>query len=120
MRGWLGALLLVVVAGCQVEDHHRPYFHDDTNDLPEFSAMHLGQPFEDQSVTDILSPDERAALVHSDFSEVVGASDDDLTSPHSLEPPKQPNAGDKAAGIGMSLLGVGITLGAMAAPYLLF
>ena len=58
MRTWTGraagvAAIVIVVAACGV-DQHRPYFHDDAADTPEFSATRLGDPPEEDSVAKVL------------------------------------------------------------------
>ena len=111
------ALLLGLVGGCTMEDSHRPYFHDDSKDLPEFSAARLGQPFDDASISEVLSPEEREALSMSEFADMFAPPENDGGE---RPAPRGQSTGDKIAGASMSLIGVGITLGAMAAPYLLF
>lgn len=116
---WLLKLVVVLTVGCAMqEDKHRAYFHDENKYPAEFSASHLGQDFGDSSVTDLLSPAERQALKGTEWHRVgrdeVGRGDEAF--------PKlgeEPSSSDKVAGATMTLIGLGITVGAMVAPYFL-
>ena len=123
MRTWvmwkMAVVVVALVMGCSVPDKHRAYFHDDTKFPEAFSAAHIGQDFEERSVVDLLSPDERGAMRRTDWN---WASRDtaDGNDPAIAEPGAEPSTSDKIAGTTMSLIGMGITLGAIAAPYLLY
>lgn len=121
MRTWLGMLVVVgaLVGGCGMQDKHRAYFHDEESSRPEFAATHLGQNFDERSVTDFLSPEERQALAMTDWGP-RGAFDTGRVSGEPPPPDADQSTGDKIAGTTMTLLGLGITLGAMVAPYLLY
>lgn len=120
MRMWWTLKLVVVLAvGCSVpQDNHRAYFHDDNRYPAEFSASHLGQDFDDSSVTELLSPAERNALTDTEWHR-VGREPAGRGSDAFAELGKEPTTGDKVAGTTMTLIGLGITVGAMVAPYFL-
>ena len=127
MRTWTGraagvAAIVIVVAACGV-DQHRPYFHDDAADTPEFSATRLGDPPEEDSVAKFLNDDEREAVRRSGMTGIrVDDPKTALDAVPSEDPPKGPvgSAMDKAGKVGVSVLGVGLSLAAAAAPFLLF
>jgi len=123
----------VVVTACGLEDSyrdsHRPAFHDSESGNPEFEKIRMGQDFDEFSAMDLLSADERQALRNSGypsnglFAEELREEPDGM--PADLGPEDPPKTGmrrtlDKAAGATVAILGVGVTLGMMAAPYLLF
>jgi hypothetical protein len=114
---------VALVIGCTMHDKHRAYFHDDSKYPEAFSATHLGQGFDESSVVDFLSPAERAALHKTDWhmaardslAESAAAGDLGVTAPGG-----EPSTGDKIAGATMSVLGMGITVGAIVAPFFLY
>lgn len=93
----------------------------ESGDDDEFSASHLGDGLGEGSMWEMLTPEERAAAERSGVAW--------------LEREKPPTAGeaspaaesggvskklDKAGKVGFSLLAVGLSLAAAAAPFLLF
>ena len=120
MRTWLMMTLVVValVVGCAMQDKHRPYFHDEGKYPDAFSATYMGQDFDERSVVDFLSPAEREALRKTDWQMASEHADEFDQSSTGLGAP--PSTGDKVAGTTMSVIGMGIALGAMAAPFLLY
>ena len=124
-RGVLVGLLgVTVVAGCGMEDKHRPFFHDPNAEAPELSAARLGDGFDDDSAADFLRPEEREAVRRAGITDIHLSEAEDGSAPRIPEPatPKGPigRAFDTAGKIGVALLGVGLTLGAAVAPFLLF
>ena len=119
--GFFGVALLV--AACGLEDKHRPAFHDDSKDIPEFSKARLGDGFDDDSASDFLTAEERQAIKRSGMTGVHVADEDDLANDE--EDQQQPDAEksptahalDKAGKVGVALLSVGVTLGALVAPF---
>ena len=114
------AAVATLVAACAM-DQHRPYFHDEDKDTPEFSAARLGDPIDEDSVADFLKPDERNAVRRSGMTGIrVDEPKAELDEP--AKPPQGPvaHALDTAGKVGVSLLGVGLTIGAAVAPFLLF
>jgi len=113
------ALLAAVVAvgGCGPASH-RPPFHDDADDMPEFSAARLGDPFDDDSVGDMLSPEEREAVRQSGMTGV-------RVDPKPLAPDAKPaapqgpiaHALDVLGNITVAVLGVAVTVGMAIAPF---
>lgn len=124
MRTWLLVKVVIVglIVGCAgVEDKHRAYFHDDSKYPSGFSASHLGQDFDERGVVDLLSPEERRAMAKTDWS--WGSRERDVANdfdPSGAELGAEPSSSDKFAGATMSVLGMAITLGAMAAPFFLY
>jgi hypothetical protein len=125
---WAAGLVaaLVFVGACGLEDHHRPSFHDEKNETPEFSDTHLDDPFEKSSAADFLSPTERDAVRRSGMTG-FGLEDDpdaaELDEATADPPPAHgtaARAADKAGKVGVALLSVGVTLGALVAPFFLF
>ncbi len=131
--GWLwrgcvaGLFGVALIAGaCGLEDKHRPAFHDDSKDNPEFSKIRLGDGFDDDSASDLLTPEEREAVKRSGMTGVHVADendplDDEARKLETPEPPKGPvaRALDNAGKVGVALLSVGVTLGALVAPFFL-
>jgi len=131
LRRWgvvVGVAVTVYLGGCAAQDQHRPFFHDDEKDIPEFSHSRLGDSWEDDSVAEFLRPEERAALRRSGTS---GLRADDLDQPEEEADaddalPEEPQGGpvsralDKAGKVAVSALGVGISVGMIVAPYFLF
>ena len=131
--GWLGRGCVVgffgvalALGGCGLEDKHRPAFHDDSKDIPEFSKARLGDGFDDDSASDFLTAEERQAIKRSGMTGVHVAEEDDLANDEEgqqeTDPPKGPmaHALDKAGKMAVEALGVGISVGMVVAPYFLF
>jgi len=96
-------------------------WHDPQKESPELSAVQLGDPWSEGSAADFLGPQERDAVASS------GASwtDEDvrLAMRENARPAPQgtmEKAADHAGKLGVTLMGVGITLGAVVAPFFLF
>ncbi len=117
--GWAAVAIAVLVGGCAA-DRHRPSFHDDAEDIPAFSASHLGDPPDNDSVADLLLPEEREAVLRSGMTGV--RVDPAGAVSHLDDPPKTGISGalDKVGKVFVSLLGVALTVGAAVAPFLLF
>jgi hypothetical protein len=113
---------LVTAGGC-AEDKRR------VEREKEFSAARLGGKFQvDDPLVRMLSPDERQAMVRAGMLDVpedgdlegavaAAEADADGDGESDLE---EKSGMDKAGDVMMSVLTVSITLGMMAAPYLLF
>jgi hypothetical protein len=85
-----------------------------SEDADEITAEHLGDPSEGESMWEMLSPEEQAAVQRSGVDWVEArrsAGDGDAKAESKV---------DKAGKIGFSILAVGMTLAAAAAPFLLF
>jgi hypothetical protein len=123
LLGWVGGLFgsMLLVAACGI-DQHRPFFHGDDDETPEFSAARLGDPFDADSVTDFLAPEEREAVMRSGMTglRLHDANDSGAARPEPEPKSRIGRALDTAGKVGVSLLGVGVTLGAAAAPFLMF
>ena len=127
--GWLGRGCVVgffgvalALGACGLEDKHRPAFHDDSKDIPEFSKARLGDGFDDDDASDFLTREERQAVKSSGMTGVHVADDDDLDDEEGqqeADPPKSATAHalDNAGKMGVALLSVGVTLGALVAPF---
>ncbi len=90
-----------------------------------FSAEHLGDVDEDDSLAALLSPEEREAVERSGMTKGPQLADDDELSPQHPATDEQPKGKfdrttDTAGKLGVALLSVGVTLGAIAAPFFLF
>jgi hypothetical protein len=125
-RGWVLAVAAIVVGGwlgaCGMDQKHKPFFHQDDEDGPAYSSK-LGDPLDEDSVAALLTPDEREAVERSGMK-VRHESDQDESSDPSSRPKgyadSEDSTADKAGKLSMALLTVGITLGAMAAPFFMF
>jgi hypothetical protein len=120
----VGVVFLALACGI---DSHRPGFHDDSEDLPAFSAARLGDPFGEGSALDFLEPEEREAVERSGMTGLNFRDDDpaagsEAEPPDGADPDRRQDEGmlDKASKVGVALLSVGISLGAAAAPFFLF
>jgi hypothetical protein len=133
MGAWRGVMVLgaLALAACGYEDRHRAFFHDDSKDRPEFSAVHLGDGFEDDSAADFLNPTEKEAVEKSRVSDSKLEMEPGPDGSLRLVPAKEPAAAarepqqeegflDRAGKVSVSVLGVGLSLAAAAAPFLLF
>jgi hypothetical protein len=107
--GAAGLLLCGLVAvGCGTE--RESLFGPD--DVSETSAWHLG---EGQSVVELLGSDEADAVHDSGASWAT----EDTAAVKGL-PERDESFADRAGKMGLVILGLGMTVGAAAAPYLLF
>jgi len=94
---------------------------DDDEDADEFSASHLGDGMGEGSLWEMLTPEEKAAAEKSGVPWLDGekatakanASSDGESSSTSKKL-------DKAGKVGFSILAVGLSLAAAAAPFLMF
>jgi hypothetical protein len=93
---------------------------DEDADADEFSASHLGDGMGEGSLWEMLSPEEKAA---AEKSGVPWLDDDKATAKAGASSEGQSDNMkklDKAGKVGFSLLAVGLSLAAAAAPFLLF
>jgi hypothetical protein len=105
-----GVATVVLAAGaCGLERRHA----DDQEVLPEVSAERLGDLSAQDSILDLLDPDEREAVERTGLS---GARPEHVAAP----PRAREGALDKAGGAGLSVLVVAISAAAVAAPFFLF
>ena len=117
---WRGWMVVLVAAGLGVAacglDKPEPWLGDDTPD--EFSAASLGKS---PVTADMLTPAEREALAR-DRGKPVLFGDEELASEGGSEDPRpgEEDGEEKAGKLALSLLTVGLSLAAAAAPYLLF
>jgi hypothetical protein len=115
---WAAALLAAAIgtAGCGPATHRAP-LHDDADDTPEFSAAHLGDPFDDDSVGDMLNPAEREAVRQSGMTGVRVDPKPLTDAPKA--PPQGPiaHALDVLGNITVAVLGVAVTIGMAIAPF---
>ncbi len=132
--GW--AVVTVAVAslvGCALEDSHRPVFHDESKDNPELSAGRIGEPWEQSDISQFLNPQERAALARSGAHDLTLSPEEsaDGTVRWVVQRPTEAEADtapvkedegmlDKAGRVGVVVFGVGLSVAAAVAPYLLF
>jgi hypothetical protein len=120
-------LALLMGSACGLDAEHLKKQHD----ADEFSASRLDGKFASNDlIVQMLSPEERAALGNAGMmadaevgsgdpaAEDGGEKTDGDNSTDAFGQPK--TTGDKIGDAMMSMLTVGITLGMMAAPYLLF
>ena len=118
MRLLLAAVVVMaigMVGACGLDDAHK-------KDDKEFSAARLDGKFgSNDPIVQMLSPQEREAL---DRAGLMAAEDppelDENGNPIAPTDEDSRSKMDKAGDVMMSLLTVGVTLGMMAAPYLLF
>jgi hypothetical protein len=123
MRGAVAAVVTAVVlaAGACGPETHRPFFHDDTEDMPEFSAARLGDPLEEGSAADLLGPDERDAVRRAGLPvRDLPETPDGEARPAKEQPGGVAHAADTAGKASVALLSVGLSLGAMVAPFFAF
>jgi hypothetical protein len=120
-RWWWGAagvLGLALVVGCAAErSKGKPFFHQD--DPNEASATHLGDPWGEGSVAEMLGTDERKAVRDAG----LGFAEEQPLEP--IAGAGEPESGfarrmDQAGKVGVTLLGVGLSAAAVAAPFFLF
>jgi len=127
-RGWVvGVLAGGLVGGACGLGEHRTATHGDDDDTPAFSAARLGDPGE--SVLELLAPEEREAVRRSQILR-PGAGDPGDPPPADESAPAAPGADqpqgrvahslDTAGRVSVSLLAVGLSAAAAAAPFLLF
>ena len=104
-RGWLlGPLVagLLLLGSCAAERKGAAHPADD--DPVEISADRLDDLDEEGAMADLLDPEEREAMARSGFSEVG----------------EKRNAEETAGGVGLSVLTVALSVGAVVAPFFLF
>jgi hypothetical protein len=106
--------------GCGQAARESPW-HDPRRDSPELSSVRLNDPWAEGSAADFLGPQEREAVSES------GASWTDeevrLAMKESAKPEPESGFGkaaDQAGKVGVTLMGVGITVAAVVAPFFLF
>jgi hypothetical protein len=108
-RTWLAGMVAVTVIGaCGLTDHAAK------KEPPELSAERLGDLSDQDSILDLLDPEEREAM---DREGVSGAR-----PAHQGEPDeaKEESALDKAGKATFSILTVAVSAAAVAAPFFLF
>jgi len=123
MRGAVAAVVTaaVLVVGACGPETHRPFFHDETEDTPEFSAARLGDPFEEGSAADLLGPDERDAVRRAGLPvRDLPPTPEEDARPAKEQPGSVGQAADTAGKASIALLSVGLTLGMMVAPFFAF
>ena len=122
MRGAVVAIVAAVIlaVGACGPETHRPFFHDDSEDLPEFSAERLGDPWGEGLVTDMLDPDEKDAVRRAGLPVHDDAEPSNEARADEKPPSRASTVADKAGKVSVALLSVGITLGALAAPFFMF
>jgi hypothetical protein len=118
--GWVAGLVVFgLVGGASVFGEQR----EDDEALPEFSAERLGDLEEHDSILDMLEPEEREAVERSGMSlgSEPGASPEGTQGPFGPETRQQQGRSegtlDKIGKIGVSVLGVALSLAAVAAPF---
>jgi hypothetical protein len=126
-----GEAFALIVAGflavsCAQQQQTRPYFHDETKDLPVFSAARLGDPWGEDSPIDFLEPEQQEAVERAGLSGWGFDGETDLPAAEraALEHASEPQGAfgrfaDKVAKVSVVLLGVGVTLGMLVAPFFL-
>jgi hypothetical protein len=122
MRGAMAAVVVAVVLGvgaCGPETH-RPFFHDDTEDIPEFSAARLGDPWGEGSAADLLGPDEKDAVRRAGMPVREGPSPSAEARAEQEPMGEVESTADKAGKASVALLSVGVTLGMLVAPFFAF
>lgn len=115
-RGWVVVVALGLgVAACGLEQHDSTF----GDEPPEFSAERLGT---DTSIADdLLTPAERESLARERGERLaLGDEFDDETSADGSASVKNEEKSDTYGKMALSFLTVAVTLGAAAAPYLLF
>jgi len=110
-----GLIAVALLVGCGTE--RQPSARND-DDMPEISAAQLDDAFEDPATADFLAPEERTALdrVHAPSAQAAD---------HAGQSPAPPQGAvartlDDAGKVGIALLSVGATVGALIAPFFLF
>jgi hypothetical protein len=117
--GWVAGLVMFGLVGGISAFAQR---HEDDEALPEFSAERLEDP-EHDSILDMLEPEEREAVTRSGMSlgSEPGASPEGPQGPFGPETRQQQGRSegtlDKIGKISVSVLGVALSLAAVAAPF---
>jgi hypothetical protein len=109
-RAWLAGIVAVTVMGaCGLSEHAAK-----KDEPPEISAERLGDLSDQDSILDVLDPDEREAVDRTGLSGARPA--------HEGEPveAKEETALDKAGKATFSILTVAVSAAAVAAPFFLF
>jgi len=112
---FVGALVL---AACGLEQKKQTTV--DADEQSEMGAHHLGDLSEDGSIWNSLNDNERTAVQRSGMSGVHEHADPNDDEQDAWDQAVNESKGDKAAKMGMSFLVVAVSLGAAAAPFLLF
>lgn len=108
-----GMVALALAGGCAAEQQR-------VEREDRISATRLGGKFrEDDPLVQMLSEDERGALHRAGMLAPVPEAEL-LASADAAKAEEEKSPADKAGDVMMSVLTVGVTLGMMAAPYLLF
>jgi len=114
------AVLVMVAGGCGELEEKRKQDLDDQR----FSAGRIGGKFEhDDPIVQMLSPEQQQALLRSGMMAEAPPEEEVALDENGVPIAKdgdEESTSDKVGGTMMSLLAVGMTLGMMAAPYLLF
>ena len=115
---WVAVVAVAVVIGCAAEKQR-------VQDEERLSASRLDGRFQyDDPLVQMLSPREREAMERVGMmapKPELAEGDVDEDGDGLADPPKEEQSSmDQAGDVMMSVLSVGITLGMMAAPYLLF
>jgi hypothetical protein len=112
-------LAVMMAGGCAAEKNR-------AEKEEKISAARLGGKFRhDDPLVKMLSPDERAALDRAGMLAPRPEGEELAGDPDSMDADpttdgEEKSTADKAGDVMMSVLSVGVTLGMMAAPYLLF
>jgi hypothetical protein len=115
-RGWMAAVLVagLGVVACGL-DKPEPWLGDE--EPPAFSAANLGKG---PVTADMLTPAEREALAR-ERGAAIATGDEVGVSAEDEDPFNDEEDGEEKTGkLALSLLTVGLSLAAAAAPYLLF
>jgi hypothetical protein len=95
-------------------------WHDPKKESPELSAVRLNDPWAEGSAADFLGPQEREAVSQSGASwtdEEVRMAMQENAKPEPQSAMQK--AADHAGKVGVTLMGVGITVAAVVAPFFL-
>jgi len=106
-RGWVFGLALTAVLACGLDGRRAGH-----PDGPEFAGERREAGGHDPFL-DMLDPEEREALARSQMTGIGDVTD-------GPKPPQEEDKADRAGKVGLSILTVAISLGAAAAPFLLF
>jgi hypothetical protein len=111
--GWVAAVsIAALLAGSGLLGERSVRAADDA-DAPAFSADDLGDMKDDNSILDMLEPEEREALTRS---QMTGLPED---APKPVAPEKE-GFGDKLGKLSLSIASVAVAVGAVVAPFFLF
>jgi hypothetical protein len=116
-RGWVVVVALGLgLAACGLEQHDSTF----GDEPPEFSAERLGT--ETSIADDLLTPAERESLARERGKQLAPGDefDDETSADGSASGKAEEKDSDTYGKMALSFLTVAVTLGAAAAPYLLF